>query len=713
MAQKFPENIFVCYSRSDYEKVNIIVNALKRRGFAVWHDEQGNHIAMNEEWQAAINRQIDNSPVFLACLTDESIERLEVIRELQRAIAAGKRILCVFLKKTSLRYLDEPTRQALSTRQALFIPAREGITAAHLDYLAQALTSQPEAAVEPGQTFSDWINDIRTTAYIYEGGNPQGVTVPEPDRFLSDDRQAGSVAYTYYQIEADDISPAAVMVMELDNQWYPRSMLAGLTAHSDDASVRAARIALDGQRQALQQNALIAALFHARQVMINRAFLQNSALFLAIYAGSPQTGTGSDQTSQEQPDLAALKYLLANGSIVVVLYTEEHPAATARQAFTPADQAAWIRLCRETAPCALRQDWQGPLANQKSISKKLSQPFQAFCLTAGEDPYLVQNLADFLAIQPEDRPAFQHELDQVQAAAIAWRAARQIPYTRSAFYEQFVVRQSPDPAEQKRLIDQCVIDPDKPFAPGLKQMIDLQYNVNFAEAFNCDYLQPKDTLPATLLEAIYQRRNVHELSLDSLLFAIDEFDAGALAGWVDMPLLQTMTLADVRQVREKCASWEPYIAAHEAALARIYRWSMDFASISSRLAHYYRLLAEMRSLASGRGIEFVRMSRAVSVIYRLGTRLICTIYRYDEKTRQVEQLYYQNNLTVDPFSAAITISFIFADALSAATRSGIAAEIKLFSGITTSSAADFHGGLVTFLEKRGFRPVVADAAVYL
>ncbi len=75
--------IFVSYSRDDSANVQALVAKLRRAGFNPWIDTE--HIVGGENWQQAIERAINKSAFFLACLSSKSVSKRGVVRKELRA----------------------------------------------------------------------------------------------------------------------------------------------------------------------------------------------------------------------------------------------------------------------------------------------------------------------------------------------------------------------------------------------------------------------------------------------------------------------------------------------------------------------------------------------------------------------------------------------------------------------------------------------------
>ncbi len=71
--------IFLCYARKDQERVEELYNKLSYAGFNPWMDTKD--ILPGEDWKRILIKAIRESPFFLACLTNNSVNKRGVIQE--------------------------------------------------------------------------------------------------------------------------------------------------------------------------------------------------------------------------------------------------------------------------------------------------------------------------------------------------------------------------------------------------------------------------------------------------------------------------------------------------------------------------------------------------------------------------------------------------------------------------------------------------------
>jgi hypothetical protein len=96
MSQKLPLSVFYSYARADRTVFGMFVNGLRKvaeqRGLKLddWYDE---NIANGHVWREEIGTQIDNRRAMIVLLTEMSVTREEVEKEVKAALEKGKFVL--------------------------------------------------------------------------------------------------------------------------------------------------------------------------------------------------------------------------------------------------------------------------------------------------------------------------------------------------------------------------------------------------------------------------------------------------------------------------------------------------------------------------------------------------------------------------------------------------------------------------------------------
>jgi WD40 repeat protein len=122
---------FVSYSRRDSAFVRELVGALTSRGLNVWLDEED--IPPSARWRDELTSAIEGAGAFVAVISPQAAASKECGRELEHALALGKRIVPVL-------QADAPEASPeLASRQ--YVDMRHGVDDARLDQLVAAITT--------------------------------------------------------------------------------------------------------------------------------------------------------------------------------------------------------------------------------------------------------------------------------------------------------------------------------------------------------------------------------------------------------------------------------------------------------------------------------------------------------------------------------------------------------------------------------------------
>ena len=106
-----PVQIFLSYAREDEEKVEKLYHKLSDAGFKPWMDKKD--ILPGERWQSSIRQAIRGSDFFLACLSDNSVNRRGFLqREIEDALDICQEMLYsdIYLIPARLEDCEVPER---------------------------------------------------------------------------------------------------------------------------------------------------------------------------------------------------------------------------------------------------------------------------------------------------------------------------------------------------------------------------------------------------------------------------------------------------------------------------------------------------------------------------------------------------------------------------------------------------------------------------
>jgi hypothetical protein len=272
----------------------------------------------------------------------------------------------------------------------------------------------------------------------------------------------------------DDLDRVVSVPQAFDNQWVPDALLE--VAMRPHQRLRDER--LEERRTPYVRIEYLRALVNTGQVVINRAFLFNNP---AIYSDYVKPGKGREDFKK-----------LLNGRVVIPwLYAEPSPA-TRPENFTRRDVGweGWRQVVSESAPTCLRFSWESDEENASLGRRLLAVPSAQFIETVNylEPPLLAADLH----LPAQDIAPLKDRLTQVAAWAHRRSEAGE-RLNREDVYNAFVVEDETDPSDRR-------YDPAKPFAAAIKQLVDLRYNANLADALGSYLLSPEDSLRRRALQ---------------------------------------------------------------------------------------------------------------------------------------------------------------------------------------------------------------------
>jgi hypothetical protein len=283
--------------------------------------------------------------------------------------------------------------------------------------------------------------------------------------------QDGNV--TFFAAEPDDLDTVVSVPQAFDNQWLPTDLLRTALARHDRPSDEK----IEAERRPFVRSEYFRSLVNTGQVVINRAFLYNNP---AIFQDYQQAGRSRED----------FKTLITRRVIIPFLLREPSPATPPAFGHRAAGWEGWTRVIKECAPTCLRFSWESDEENTAQARRLLSSPTAQFLRLMDElEPPL---LAAELQVRSEETETFARRLREVTTWAQR-RASAGEPLNREDVYKEFVVIDGTDP-------DKRQYDPGKPFSAAVKQLIDLRYNANLADALGSYLLSPQDSLRRRALQ---------------------------------------------------------------------------------------------------------------------------------------------------------------------------------------------------------------------
>ncbi|ANH94206.1 hypothetical protein A8713_25990 [Streptomyces sp. SAT1] len=349
-------------------------------------------------------------------------------------------------------------------------------------------------------------------------------------------------------IRPEQLDPGAVIAQSLDNQWVPAQLTRQMIERGESLD-QVGRL----RRQEVRAE-YFRSLINVGQVVINRAYFYNND---AINCDLVEQG--ESRTAHQR--------LLASGAIVPFLLGERHPAEeppdrlhVRRDGFTAWQETLEGLPATDRVRC-VRMSWDDSAddhENRESTRLRLFQPFaeKVQGLTAKD----IDVLAAQTGVAREDADRFGRRLGEVVSFSNDLRVSRR-PVVRNALYEEFVTVPGTNVAEGR-------YDRSKPFAAQIKQLLDLVYNVNLADALGRYPLTPGDSLRRVVLQEAREARAATGFVEDPehLLTFLRRHAFAAVQDRLTPAAVNALTLQDIWRLRQTSV-WNEYVRAFGALTA--------------------------------------------------------------------------------------------------------------------------------------------------
>ncbi|MFE6780356.1 hypothetical protein [Streptomyces sp. NPDC057702] len=410
------------------------------------------------------------------------------------------------------------------------------------------------------------------------------------------------------RVRPSGLRKGAVIAQSLDNQWVNAELTREMVARGRSLSE------VDDLRGKEVRAEYFRSLINTRQVVANRTYFYNN------------TAVSRDYLYDDDARRAHQK-LLADGSLVPFLLHEREP--TDRPANVDLDETAFTAWQETTATLpatarmtCLRMSWDDE-QNRLDTRNALFLPFAARvqALTAKDLPLLAQQLG----VPAERLPAFAHRIGQVVDHSNQLSVEGR-PVTRNVLYEQFV-------SVPGRPVSEGRYDRDKPFAGEIKQLLDLIYNVNLADALNMYPLTPGGSLQRLALQEWRDLRGAASSSgagrvvedpdeLSELLRFLRRQAFSTVQDGLTPAELDTLELSDIATLRETGA-WNAYVTAFDGLLA-------DPATFNDRVGLVFdRYVALNRKIvhlaAARRGARSTPWAPVVELVVNVGGSVVTAV----------------------------------------------------------------------------------------
>ncbi|GGZ32861.1 hypothetical protein [Streptomyces poonensis] len=342
-------------------------------------------------------------------------------------------------------------------------------------------------------------------------------------------------------IEPEQLTRGAVIAQSLDNQWVPADMTKKMIKKGKSL------LQVERKRGRQVRAEYFRSLINAEQVVINRAFFYNNR---AISRDLTEGGAAR----------AAHQKLLASGALVPFLLAEHDPAEEP-PSYLNVDRAALIAWQEtvESLPATdrvrcVRLSWD----DQENYTRATSRLFQPFsekvqALSAKQ----IDLLAEQVGVAPEHINQFRRRLGAVVGFSNELNVKGEL-VVRNTLYKEFVTAPGTDVVEG-------VYDGNKEFAGEIKQLLDLIYNVNLADALGRYPLTPVGSLRRIALQEAREARANPALIDDpeQLVVFLRQQMFAAVQDRLTPSALDLLALEDIGTLRDS-AVWHGYMRAFNA-----------------------------------------------------------------------------------------------------------------------------------------------------
>lgn len=351
------------------------------------------------------------------------------------------------------------------------------------------------------------------------------------------DEQTGDA--TPIRLRPENLDPGAVVAQSLDNQWVEADLTRKMIAKGKSLSD------VQDQRTDHVRAEYFRSLINTRQIVVNRVYFYNNP------AISRDLSEGGEARRAHQK-------LLADGTLVPFLLGEREP--TDRPAGMDVDEAAfdaWRDTLAEMPATekvrCLRMSWNDQ-ENARDARSALINPFAARVqgLTAKDIPLL----ASQVGVPGKKVAQFAEKIGEVVDFSNHQRI-RDASVTRNLLYQKFVCVDGTPVTEGR-------YDRGKPFAAEIKQLLDLVYNVNLADALG---MYPLTATGSLRRVALQEWRDVRAGSAggiirdpEQLVTFLQRQAFSTVQDRLTPSAIDTLELEDIWQLRQS-GSWHRYMEA--------------------------------------------------------------------------------------------------------------------------------------------------------
>jgi len=500
--------IVVSYASEDRPVVEAFIGELELRSLKVWWD---GHLRPDDKIHERIRTEIGRAACVVVVWSPTSVNKDWVIGE---ALLASDQHKLITVCATGVSEGDLP----------LPFRVRKMVSIRDIDRVCDTLRDYGLNPNKPDtQPFwRRWFALERPKSKVRPALKPiDDPTPPHPDnRDLPTRRDQG---VTFRLAKPQDLDPVTVVAQCLDNQWAPRRLQVKQMEHALSLAE------ISNERNPEVRRGFIGALLSAKQVVINRAFLYCSHVLAASYS--------------DRKDRPAFEGLLSDSTIVPFLFGEDSPLSPVKFDRLP-ESDVWPQVAASSDLTCLRLDWD-ETSNKRLIDQQLARRFHGFAqtMTLLDADVLCTELQ--LEASPERVAGLRARLSDVASFALVKSKGGFL--TKTELYKEFVTPDGAPDFEGR-------IDRNKPFALQIKQLLDLQYNVNLSDALDRFTLTPIDSPPRSALQELQlMTQRAHSLDMRDLMRVLANIRLeDALKDSANVPL-ENIDLETVRDVRRSGA----------------------------------------------------------------------------------------------------------------------------------------------------------------
>jgi hypothetical protein len=421
----------------------------------------------------------------------------------------------------------------------------------------------------------------------------------------------------------------AVVAQAFDNQWVPIRLLPLLK------NGKMTRKELAGKLSRTVHTELKRSLINADRVVVNRAFLHNNPDLVSLYKHDSRERDG-------------FRLLLDHQLLIPFLYDEHEPADEPGYNVSPDDWKAWTSLCSESVNMGcMRMSWDDDL-NRDATRKRLSYQLQEFAQMAQSKELVryVQDLARDYQLGMENRRVvrrmmqlglrlramsevaqeYHHRIqDEILRHQLRhghlenYKGSRDPYVSRSHLYKELVTI---GPTNEGR------IDPSKPDAIWMKQLIDLAYNTVLPDALGIFPLTPQDSLPRTALQEIALSRDADAVTANDIVNMARNAAFSLVQDALYLKSMRFLTLHDVYIARQS-EQWHEYIMAVQELIHNPFTFGDPGSGAQRVVSAYEDLGRSLLKVTNARAEKSAQWAKVVQLVIAAGSRRLIIEYLPD------------------------------------------------------------------------------------